>query len=117
MCNFEFLSKFCGNGFSLVQRGSWGSGQPEMVRGLDSGVLRILGGQAGQCMGSDWTLSGCKHCLALKFPGILKISNQLYRFVLTSRNLAAPMKVHDYNFFDKILKLHMVSTGRGHKNG
>ena len=49
-------------------------------------------------MASLWNLDACTAWLAQKFPGVLKTSNQFYRAVLTPRNLAAPMKVHDHKF-------------------
>ena len=60
-------------------------------------------------MASLWNLDACTAWLAQKFPGVLKTSNQFYRAVLTPRNLAAPMKVHDHNIFDWFIKLHTVS--------
>ena len=61
-------------------------------------------------MASLWNLDACTAWLAQKFPGVLKTSNPFYRAVLTPRNLAAPMKVHDHNIFDWFIKLHTVNT-------
>ena len=63
-------------------------------------------------MASLWNLDACTAWLAQKFPGVLKTSNQFYRAVLTPRNLAAPMKVHDHNIFDWFIKLHTVTRAK-----
>ena len=108
--NFQIKSKFCGHGVSLVQRGSWGSGQPYRIGQRSWGFQE--GSLGSACMASLWNLDACTAWLAQKFPGIPKTSNQFYRAVLTPRNLAAPVKVHDHKNFDQIIKLHTVNWVR-----